>query len=138
MGNFGVGWQRNRAAEAVMAAGTFEIKRAKDGQVYFNLKARNGEIILTSEMYAAKASAQNGIESVKTNARLDQRFERKTSVRGEPYFVLKAANGEPIGVSEMYSSPSAMDNGVESVKHHAPEARVEDLSVETSSAPFCE
>jgi uncharacterized protein len=115
-----------------MAAGTFEIKRAKDGQFYFNLKARNGEIILTSEMYAAKASAQNGIASVKTNARLDQRFERKTSVRGEPYFVLKAANGEPIGVSEMYSSPSARDNGVESVKHHAPEARVEDLSVETS------
>ena len=115
-----------------MAAGTFEIKRAKDGQFYFNLKARNGEIILTSEMYAAKASAQNGIESVKTNARLDLRFERKTSVRGEPYFVLKAANGEPIGVSEMYSSSSARDNGVESVKHHAPEAQVEDLSVETS------
>jgi uncharacterized protein YegP (UPF0339 family) len=115
-----------------MAAGTFEIKRAKDGQFYFNLKARNGEIILTSEMYSAKASAHNGIESVKMNARLDQRFERKTSVRGEPYFVLKAANGEPIGVSEMYASPSAMDNGVESVKHHAPEARVEDLSVETS------
>jgi len=64
-----------------------------------------------------------------TNALLDQRFERKTSKRGDPYFVLKAANGEPIGVSEMYSSPSAMENGVESVKSHAPEVRVEDLSV---------
>jgi uncharacterized protein YegP (UPF0339 family) len=115
-----------------MAAGTFEIKRAQDRQFYFNLKVRNGEIILTSEMYTAKASAQHGIASVRTNARLDQRFERKTSVRGEPYFVLKAANGEPIGVSEMYSSSSARDNGVESVKHHAPEAQVEDLSVETS------
>ena len=113
-------------------AGKFEIKRAKDGQFYFNLKARNGEIILTSETYTTKANAQNGVTSVMTNALLDQRFERKTSQRGEPYFVLKAANGEPIGVSEMYSSPSAMEHGVESVKCHAPEARVEALSVETS------
>ena len=113
-------------------AGIFEIKRARDGQFYFNLKARNGQVILTSEMYTTKASAQHGIASVKTNAVLDQRFERKTSRRDEPYFVLKAANGEPIGVSEMYSSPSAMENGVESVKHHAPEARVDDHTVATS------
>jgi hypothetical protein len=113
-------------------SGKFEIKRAKDGQFYFNLKARNGEIILTSETYTTKANAQNGVTSVMTNALLDQRFERKTSKSGEPYFVLKAANREPIGVSEMYPSPSAMENGVESVKHHAPEARVDDLTVETS------
>ena len=113
-------------------AGKFEIKRAKDGQFYFNLKARNGEIILTSETYTTKASAQNGVTSVMTNSLLDQRFERKTSKSGEPYFVLKSANGEPIGVSEMYSSPSAMENGVESVKRHAPEARLEDLTVEMS------
>jgi uncharacterized protein YegP (UPF0339 family) len=108
-------------------AGKFEIKRAADGQFYFNLKARNGEIILTSEMYTTKANTHNGITSVMTNALLEQRFERKTSRRGEPYFVLKAANGEPIGVSEMYSSPSAMENGIESVKRHAPDARAEDL-----------
>lgn len=113
-------------------AGKFEIKRAKDGQFYFNLKARNGEIILTSEMYTAKANAQKGVASVMTNALLDERFERKTSRRDEPYFVLKAANGEPIGVSEMYSSRSAMENGVESVKRHATEARVEDITMETS------
>jgi len=113
-------------------AGKFEIKRAKDGQFYFNLKARNGEIILTNETYTTKASAQNGVTSVMTNSLLDQRFERKTSQSGEPYFVLKTANGEPIGVSEMYSSLSAMENGVESVERHAPEARIEDLSVGTS------
>lgn len=113
-------------------AGKFEIKRAKDGQFYFNLKARNGEIILTSEGYTTKATLQHGVTSVMTNALLDQRFERKTSGRDEPYFVLKAANGEPIGVSEMYASTSSMEAGIESVKHHAPEARVEDLTVETS------
>lgn len=49
-------------------AGKFEIKRAKDGQFYFNLKAGNGEVIATSEMYKQKASALNGIESVQKNA----------------------------------------------------------------------
>lgn len=75
-------------------AGKFEIKRAKDGQFYFNLKARNGGIILTSEMYTTKANAQKGVASVMTNALLDQRFERKVSRRDDPYFALKAANGE--------------------------------------------
>lgn len=49
-------------------AGKFEIHKAKDGQFYFVLKAGNGEIIARSELYKAKASAQNGIESVKKNA----------------------------------------------------------------------
>jgi uncharacterized protein YegP (UPF0339 family) len=49
-------------------AGTFEIKKAKDGQFYFHLKAGNGQIILSSELYEAKSSAENGIASVKKNA----------------------------------------------------------------------
>lgn len=49
-------------------AGKFELKQAKSGQYHFNLKAGNGEIIATSEMYESKASAKNGIESVKKNA----------------------------------------------------------------------
>ena len=48
-------------------AGKFEIKKSKDNQFYFNLKAGNGQVILTSEMYKAKASADKGIASVKTN-----------------------------------------------------------------------
>jgi uncharacterized protein YegP (UPF0339 family) len=81
-------------------AGKFEIKRATDGQFYFNLKARNGEIILTSEMYTTKANIYNGITAVMTNALLDQRFERKTSKRREPYFILKAAHGEPLALAK--------------------------------------
>ena len=49
-------------------AGKFELKQAKSGQFHFNLKAGNGEIIATSEMYESKASAKNGIESVRKNA----------------------------------------------------------------------
>jgi uncharacterized protein YegP (UPF0339 family) len=51
-----------------VGAATFEIKEAKNGQYHFNLKAGNGEIIATSEMYTTKAAAQNGIESVRKNA----------------------------------------------------------------------
>ncbi len=51
-----------------MALGHYEIKKAKNGQYHFNLKASNGEIILSSEMYASKASAENGIASVQSNS----------------------------------------------------------------------
>ncbi|MDJ0592918.1 MAG: YegP family protein [Pleurocapsa sp. MO_226.B13] len=109
-------------------AGKFEIKKSKDNQFYFNLKAGNGEIILTSEMYKAKASAEKGIASVKTNAPDDGRYDRKTATNGQFYFNLKAANGEVIGTSEMYTTSSARDNGIESVKNNAPEAAIVDLT----------
>lgn len=113
-------------------AGTFEIKRTTDGQFYFHLKAEGGEIILTSEPYPSKANVQMGVTAVMTNALLDNRFERKTSTRGELYFILKAANGDPLGGSDMYASPAAMEHGVESVKRQAPAARVDDLTASTS------
>ena len=109
-------------------AGKFEINQSKNGQYYFNLKAGNGEIILSSEQYESKSAAQNGIESVKKNAALDERFERRTSVKDEPYFVLKAGNGQEIGRSEMYSSPAAMENGIASVKKNASGAELRDLT----------
>ncbi len=108
--------------------GKFEIKRAKDGQYYFNLLAGNGEIILTSEMYKAKASAKNGIESVKKNCILEERYEKKEAKNRKPFFVLKARNHEVIGRSEQYESTRARDNGVASVRTNAPTARVDDLT----------
>ena len=108
--------------------GKFDIKRAKDGEYYFNLLAGNGEIILTSEMYKAKASAKNGIESVKKNCLLAERFEMKEARNKKPFFVLKARNHEVIGRSEPYESTRARDNGAASVKANAPMARVDDLT----------
>jgi uncharacterized protein len=107
-------------------AGKFDLKKSTSGKFYFNLKAGNGQTILTSEMYESKSGATNGIDSVKRNAPDDNRYERKKSGNGEPYFVLKAANGEPIGRSENYSSESAMENGIQSVKENAPTAAIED------------
>ena len=107
-------------------SGYFEIKKSSDGQFMFNLKAGNHEIILTSERYTTKAGAQNGIESVRSSSPNDSNYERRKSSRGEPYFVLKAANHEVIGRSEMYSSDSAMENGISSVKGNGNSNTVKD------------
>jgi uncharacterized protein YegP (UPF0339 family) len=115
-------------------AGIFELKPAAAGQFLFHLKAPNGEIILSSERYVAKSGAEHGIDAVRRNARLDERFARKTSVRGEPYFVLTAANHRRIGTSEMYSSTAAMENGIASVKANAPGATLKDLT-EAAGSP---
>jgi len=105
----------------------FQIFCSSDDEYYFRLLAENGEIILKSEGYTAKASCENGIRSVKENAVNQARFENKTTQNGRPYFVLKAANYEIIGVSETYSSENNRDIGIASVMANAPIALVEDL-----------
>lgn len=108
--------------------GKFELKRAANGQFFFNLKAANGQTILTSERYKTKASAENGITSVRKNAANDARYLRKTAKNGKLYFVLTASNGQVIGQSEMYGSAAAEQAGIASVKANAPDAKVEDLT----------
>jgi uncharacterized protein len=110
-------------------SGKFELKKTANDKFMFNLKAGNGEIILTSQMYEAMTSALNGIESVRKNCAEDGRFERNEGSNGEPYFVLKAANGQVIGKSEHYSSVRAMENGIESVKKNAPDAKLDDKTL---------
>ena len=102
--------------------GRFEIRKAKDGQFHFQLKAVNGKVILTSEMYQSKASAVNGIESVTKNALLADRYDRLVSKDGKPYFTLSAGNNQVIGNSEMYESVAARENGIQSVMMNAPDA----------------
>ncbi len=104
--------------------GKFEIKTTSSGKTMFNLKAGNGQVILTSQSYASMDGCKNGIESVKKNSQDDDRFERKTAKDGSPFFTLNATNGQVIGKSEMYSSKDAMENGIASVKKNAPDAGV--------------
>lgn len=106
--------------------GKFVITKRTNGEFQFNLKAGNGQTILTSEGYSTKAAALNGIESVKTNSQDDNRYDRKESSNGKLYFNLKASNGQNIGASEMYESTSARENGIESVKKNAPDADTDD------------
>ena len=109
--------------------GKFEITLRKNGDPQFVLKAANGRVILTSQGYKSKKSCLEGIESVKKNGPMDERFERLVAKNGQPYFNLKASNGQVIGTSEMYSSASAMEKGIESVKKNAPDSDVVDLSL---------
>jgi uncharacterized protein len=109
-------------------AGKFELKSAKSGQFHFNLLAGNGQIILQSEMYESKASALNGIESIKKNAGMEERYERLVSKSSKPYFVIKAGNHQVIGQSQMYESEAGRDNGIESVKKNGPDATLVDLT----------
>ena len=118
--------------------GKFVIRNTNTG-VKFDLKATNGEVIATSEVYASLGSCQKGIASVQKNAPLaaveDQtkegyaaekhpKFEVYTDKAGEFRFRLKATNGQIIAVSEGYKAKTSCFNGVESVKKNAPEADI--------------
>ncbi|MEX6501985.1 YegP family protein [Pseudomonas zhanjiangensis] len=109
-------------------ASKFHLKTAKDGQFHFNLLAGNGEVILTSELYKSKASALNGIASVRNNSQREGAFESKPAAGDKFHFVLKATNGQVIGQSQLYASQSGCDNGVESVKRNAVSAVLQDDS----------
>ena len=106
--------------------GKFTISKRKNDEYQFNLKARNGEIILTSEGYTTKANCHKGIESVRINSQDDSRYDRRVAVNEKDYFVLKARNGEIIGKSQYYSSKSSMEIGINSVKTNAPTAEIID------------
>jgi len=110
-------------------SGKFELKKSANGQFYFNLKSSNGQIVLASEMYKTKASANNGIGSIRKNCKDKSCYVRKQSTNGKPFFVLRARNHHVIGKSQMYNSAKAMEGGIASVTKNAPKAKLEDLSV---------
>lgn len=106
----------------------FTIRKTSNGQFHFNLSAGNNRIVLSSERYSSKSRALKGIQSVRVNCGADRHYERRTSAKGQPYFVLRAANKEIIGRSEMYSSRSAMERGIASVRRNGRRAVVRDLT----------
>ena len=108
--------------------GKFVIHKRFNGEYQFNLKASNGQVILSSEGYTNRDNCLNGIESVRRNSVNDERFDRKTSTNGKYYFNLKASNGQIIGTSEIYESSSARENGIESVKVNAVTAIIDDFT----------
>ena len=108
--------------------GKFEITNRKNGDFQFNLKASNGQVILTSQGYKTKATCLNGVESVKKNSQDETRFEKKVAADGSPFFNLMATNGQIIGSSQMYANEVNMNNGIASVMNNAPEAEIVDLT----------
>lgn len=104
----------------------FELGKNDKGEFHFKLLAADGGTLLRSEGYAAKASASNGIESIRKNAADDGRFELKSASDGRPFFNLKAANGQVIGTSPMFKDAAARDAAVKDVKKGAATAKVDD------------
>ncbi|MBR1772030.1 MAG: YegP family protein [Lachnospiraceae bacterium] len=118
--------------------GKFVVKKTNTG-IKFDLKAGNGEVIATSEVYTTEAARKNGIESVKKNAPVaaveDQtkegyateknpKFEVYKDKAGEFRFRLKATNGQIIATGEGYKALAGCMNGIESVKKNAPDAEI--------------
>lgn len=104
--------------------GKFIVSTRTNGEFQFNLQATNGQVILSSQGYAAKPTCLSGIESVKTNSQDDSKFEKLTAANGKFYFNLKATNGQVVGSSQMYEAEAGRDNGIESVKTNAKDAEV--------------
>jgi len=107
-------------------AGRYEISSNAKGQFSFVLKAANSQVILRSEQYESKASANNGIASVQKNSPSDERYELKTATDGRFYFNLKAGNNQVIGTSQMYATEATRATGIESVKANGPSTDVSD------------
>lgn len=120
--------------------GKFVISKTKNGEYTFNLKAGNGEVILTaSESYTSMSGCKGGIASVQKNAlahvedQTVEGFEKLTHPKFEVYqdkagefrFRLKAKNGENIGKSEGYKRKDSCLNGIASVGKNAPDAKIE-------------
>ncbi len=118
--------------------GKFVIRNTKTG-IKFDLKAGNGEVIATSEVYTSLAACKNGIASVQKNAPIaavenqteegyatekNPKFEIYTDKAGEYRFRLKATNGQIIAVGEGYKAIAGCKNGIESVKKNAADAEI--------------
>ncbi|MCS3529139.1 YegP family protein [Chryseobacterium sp. JUb7] len=108
--------------------GKFIISKRINDDYQFNLKAANGQVILTSQGYSSKSSCEKGIDSVRVHSKDRSKFEINTAKDGRFYFNLKAGNGQVIGTSQMYESENGLENGIESVKTNAPIALVADES----------
>lgn len=107
--------------------GYYEIKTTAGDKWMFNLKAGNHQVVLTSQGYDSKQGVTTGIESVRKNGPTAASFEKKVSSSSQPYFVLKAGNGQIIGKSEMYNSEAARDNGIASVMENSPSEKVTEV-----------
>ena len=107
-------------------AAQYILKKSSNGKFHFHLKSGNGQVILQSQMYADKASAKKGIKSTQSNCSNDKCFDRLSSSKKQPYFVLKSKNTQVIGQSQMYKSAASMNKGIAAVKRCAPDAVIVD------------
>ncbi|PSJ80281.1 YegP family protein [Neisseria iguanae] len=102
----------------------FELRKSDDGHFSFSLLGDDNKTLLKSEQYNSKASAQNGIESIRKNSTEASGYESKKSNNGKFYFNLKAANGQIIGTSPLWADEAGRDAAIVKVKAEAASASV--------------
>jgi uncharacterized protein len=100
----------------IIPVGKYVISKSKSGENYFNLKATNGQVILTSIMFSSIDECMNRIESVRNICEDDNRYDRKISTNNKHYFNFTSPEGQIIGKSEMYEGSGGMENGIASIK----------------------
>ena len=105
--------------------GTFVISKRTNGEFQFNLQDSNGQFLLRSEGYSAKANCDNGVESVKKNSQDESKFDAKISSNDKFYFNLKASNGQIIGTSGMFDTEADRTAGMAAVKSTAVDADID-------------
>ena len=105
--------QIGASATGVSGRPSFELFEGHNGDYYFNLVATNHEIVLSSEGYASRTGALTGILSVLDNAGEAANYQLREAVNGQHYFVLKAQNGQIIGLSELYSTKGNAKQGID-------------------------
>ncbi|MGE0867943.1 MAG: DUF1508 domain-containing protein [Kofleriaceae bacterium] len=102
--------------EANSSGARIDVLQGESGQFRFNVYARNGQIMLSSESYTTEAAAFNGAFAVQTEGQNASSYTLLTSESGSFYFTVKALNGQVIGVSQQYTTKAAANAAISSVK----------------------
>ena len=92
--------------------GWYELNKLDNERYHFTLNAKNGEVILSSEIYNTQTAAHDGIRSVQSNAGNAERYSREIASNGKFYFALRAANNRIIGISQIYGTESSRESGI--------------------------
>lgn len=107
----------------------YEISKDTRGEFRFNLKSKNGQVILTaSEGYTNKSDCRTAIGICQRNSPYDRNYDRRTTWNGKYYFTLRSDNGRDIGRSEDYNTSSGREEGINDVKRDGPTQTVHDLT----------
>ena len=105
-------------------SGKYLLHPIGDTEFLWHLKARDAQTMLTSQLYSGKKSAEEGIAACRINSSIEARYERLAAHDKRPYFVLRAANGEVIGASQMYPTDAAREKGIALCKESGPLAKI--------------
>lgn len=107
-----------------MMNGKYTVHPIGDTEFHWELKARDAQTMLSSQVYPSKASAEAGIASCRISSKDDAHYQRLAAPDKRPYFLLKSATGEVLGASQIYHSDAAREKGITLCKESGPLATV--------------